>query len=155
MTARKSSAGSAKPKVVRRVYKPGAYDLKVKRSSAGMGLFAGEAIPKGACVIEYTGRVLNGTEWEGVNSKYLFEVNSKRTIDGSPRWNTARYINHSCRPNCEPEISKGRVFIFAKRNIKPGEELAYNYGATYFNDFIKPYGCRCVKCKPPGARAAK
>jgi uncharacterized protein len=141
MTARKTPR-----KAPRRVYKPGGFALKVRRSSAGMGLFAEEAIPKGACVIEYVGRMLEGEDWQGVNSKYLFEVNSRKTIDGSPRWNTARYINHSCRPNCEPEIYKNRVFIFAKRNIKAGEELAYNYGATYFDDFIKPFGCRCVKC---------
>jgi hypothetical protein len=155
MTARKNAAGKAKRAAPRRSYKPGAFDLKVRRSSAGMGLFVGATpIPKGACVIEYTGKVLEGEDWQGVNSKYLFEVSSRKTIDGSPRWNTARYINHSCRPNCEPEIYKGRVFIFAKRAIKPGEELAYNYGPTYFNDFIKPYGCRCAKCSPT-ARSAK
>jgi SET domain-containing protein len=145
---------TAKPatKAKRRSYTPGEFAVKVKRSAAGMGLFAEEAIPKGACVIEYVGRVLEGEQWQDVNSKYLFEVNSRKTIDGSPRWNVARYINHSCRPNCEPEIYKGRVFIFAKRAIKPGEELAYNYGSTYFDDFIKPYGCRCPKCAPATAR---
>ncbi len=138
----------------RRSFTPGGYDLKVKRAAAGMGLFANEAIPKGACIIEYTGRTLSKDEEYTATSRYLFEVSSRKTIDGSPRWNTARYINHSCRPNCEPEIHRGRVFIFAKRAIKPGEELAYNYGPAYFKDFIEPHGCRCVKCAAKRAATA-
>ncbi len=105
---------------VRRRYKPGEFDLAVKRSSAGLGLFAASPIPKGACVIEYTGRQISREEVYSSNSRYLFEINSRKTIDGAPRWNTARYINHSCRPNCEIEIAKGRVWIFARRNIKVG-----------------------------------
>jgi hypothetical protein len=144
----KTAAGAKARTRPRRRYEPGGYDLKVKRSTAGMGLFANEAIPKGACVIEYTGRPLEKGEEYTIRSKYLFAISARKTIDGSPRWNIARYINHSCRPNCEPEIYKGRVFIFAKRAIKPGEELAYDYGPEYFNDFIKPHGCRCPKCAP-------
>ena len=56
--------------------------------------------------------------------------------------------SHSCRPNCEVEIRKGRVWVMARRNIKPGEELAYNYGKNYVESFIKPIGCRCAKCRP-------
>ena len=138
---------------VRRKYVPGDFDLQVKRSSAGFGLFTNEPIPKGACIIEYTGRTLEPGEEFTARSKYLFEVSAKKTIDGSPRWNIARYINHSCRPNSEPEIHKGRVFIFAKRNIKAGEELAYNYGKDYFDNFIKPHGCRCAKCAEARAKA--
>jgi hypothetical protein len=139
----------------RRRYQPGGFDLAVKRSSAGFGLFAQQDIPKGACVIEYTGRELKPGEEFTARSKYLFEISAKKTIDGSPRWNTARYINHSCRPNCEPEIHKGRVFIFAKRKIKAGEELAYNYGKDYFDNFIKPHGCRCLKCAAARDKAAQ
>ena len=83
-------------------------------------------------------------------SKYLFEVNARKTIDGAPRWNKARYINHSCRPNCEPNIYKGRVFIHARRRIKPGEELAYDYGKNYFDEYLKGL-CRCPKCQPAKA----
>ena len=60
--------------------------------------------------------------------------------------NKARYLNHSCRPNCETDIVKGKVYIYAKRNIKSGEELTYDYGKEYVDDFIKPYGCKCLKC---------
>lgn len=137
----------------RKSYVPGAFDLKVRRSSAGLGLFTQSPIPKGACVIEYVGNEVTEKQLETISSRYLFEISEKRTIDGSPRWNTARYINHSCRPNCEPEIHRGRVFIRARRAIKPGEELSYNYGPNYFRDFIEPYGCRCAKCVELRGRA--
>ena len=98
--------------------------------------------------MEYTGRVISKEEEYTTRSKYLFEVRKNMTIDGAARSNFARYINHSCRPNCEPEIERGRVFIEAIKNIKEGEELSYNYGKEYFNEHIKPKGCRCLKCRP-------
>lgn len=128
-------------------FEPGNFVLHVKRSTAGLGLFAGEPIPKGACIIEYKGRTISKEEEYTSNSLYLFEVNSRMTIDGKPRMNKAGYINHSCRPNAEPEIRNRRVFIMARRAIKEGEELTYDYGKSYWNDHIKPYGCRCVKCR--------
>jgi SET domain-containing protein len=124
---------------------PGDYKFLVKRSRAGLGLFAGEAIPKGKCLIEYFGRTVSKEEELTSKSKYLFEISKNKTIDGTQRDNTARYINHSCRPNCEVEISKGRVYVFSKRAIKEGEELNYDYGKEYFNEHIKPHGCRCAK----------
>jgi len=120
--------------------------LKVKKSNAGLGLFATREIPKGVCLIEYFGRVISKEEEFSSNSKYLFEINSKLTIDGTDRKNIARYINHSCRPNCEVEIHNKKVFVFSKRKINVGEELSYDYGKEYFNEHIKPIGCRCVKC---------
>lgn len=130
-------------------YTPGDFKFQVKRAApgAGLGLYAGEDIPKGACIIEYFGRDLAPGEEYTSRSKYLFEINSKRTIDGTLRANTARYINHSCRPNAEAEVIKGRVFIMAKRSIKAGEEIAYDYGKEYWNEHIKPLGCRCDKCQ--------
>lgn len=139
---------TATKKITRKKFVPGDFGLKVKRSTAGLGLFAGTAIPKGACVIEYVGRTLEPGEDLTSNSLYLFEITKTKTIDGTARTNTARYINHSCKPNCEIEYNKGRVFIFALRNIKPGEELNYDYEEEYFNEYIKPKGCRCRKCSP-------
>jgi len=136
----------------RRRYKPGEFELAVKRSSAGLGLFAASPIPKGACVIEYIGRQISREEMYTSNSRYLFEINSRKTIDGAPRWNKARYINHSCRPNCEIEIAKGRVWIFARRNIKMGEELGYDYGEAYVNEYLAGK-CLCAKCAPKKAAA--
>ncbi|OHA80800.1 MAG: hypothetical protein A2675_01630 [Candidatus Yonathbacteria bacterium RIFCSPHIGHO2_01_FULL_51_10] len=120
--------------------------LVVRRSKAGLGLFTKEPIKRGAFVIEYTGKVLTRAEADEKGGKYLFDVNSRRVVDGTERINRARYINHSCRPNCEAEIKGGRILISAKRAILAGEELFYNYGKEYFNEFIKPYGCRCEKC---------
>ncbi len=122
-------------------YEPGGYDLRVKRSAAGLGLFAGEDIPKGVCVIEYVGKDISEEEAYTSKSKYLFEITKKRTIDGKPKWNKAGYINHSCRPNCEAEIHKGRVFILSIKNIKAGDELSYDYGKEYCLDHCMP--CRC------------
>ena len=129
-------------------YVPGGFILKVKRSSAGLGLFAGEAIPKEKCLIEYVGRVISKEEEMKSKSQYLFEISKNKTIDGAARTNTARYINHSHRPNCEVEIYKGRVFIFSKRNIKEGEELSYDYGKEFVDEHIVPKGCKCVRCAP-------
>jgi SET domain-containing protein len=131
----------------RRKYEPGGHVLHVRKSSAGKGLFAGEAIAKGTCIIEYVGRVLTAEEEYASRSKYLFEVTARKTIDGRPKWNKAGYINHSCRGNAEPVVHKGRVFIMARRNIKPGEEIAYDYGRSYFDSHIRPNGCRCSHCK--------
>jgi len=122
-------------------FTPGGYDLRVKRSSAGLGLFAGEAIPKGKCVIEYVGRIISKEEEYSSKSKYLFEVNKNKTIDGKPSVNKAGYINHSCKPNCEPEIRGGRIFIFSTKPITKGEELSYDYGKDYCVDHCIP--CRC------------
>lgn len=133
-----------------------AFKVSVRRSYAGLGLFAEEAIPKGATIIEYVGKPLTPEQEARSRSRYLFEVNKRLTIDGQGRDNTARYINHSCRPNCEPVTPRGRVLIKAKRNIKPGEELAYDYGKAYFDQMLKGL-CRCPKCaekaaKPEAAR---
>lgn len=133
-------------------YEPGDYDLRVSRSQTGLGLFTDSAIPKGKCVIEYWGKTLTREEELTSRSKYLFAINARRTIDGTDRSNIARYINHSCRPNCEPMIKGGRVFIFSKRAIKPGEELNYHYGQEYFDGHLKKLGCRCAKCQEARAR---
>lgn len=118
----------------------------VKRSKAGLGLFAVKAIPKGTKIIEYFGPRIPNEDVEKSNGKYFFGVNSKWSIDGSVRNNIARYINHSCRPNAEAIITKGRIWIWSRRNIKPGEEIAYDYGKEYFEGIIQDLGCKCDKC---------
>jgi uncharacterized protein len=120
--------------------------LDVKKSSAGLGLFAGEIINKGTKIIEYIGEKITADEANKRGGKYLFEINSRWTIDGTSRKNTARYINHACDPNCEARIISGKIFIFAKKNIAPGEELTYDYGEEYVDEHIKPFGCRCASC---------
>jgi SET domain-containing protein len=152
MTTKKSTT----PKPAKKgKYEPGDFALKVKRSTAGLGLYAGQDIPKGVCVIEYVGREISKEEETTSRSQYLFEVTRNKTIDGSIRSNTARYINYSHRPNCEPEIHKARVYIFSKRAIKEGEELSYDYGKDFYEEHIKPKGCKCVRCAPELHKAAK
>ncbi|MDQ5969131.1 MAG: uncharacterized protein QG579_288 [Patescibacteria group bacterium] len=128
-------------------YTVGNFALRVGKSGTGKGLFAVDTIPKGSCIIEYTGTPVEEKDHYTNNSKYLFWVDKNVMINGNVPSNKARYINHSCRPNCEADGPKGHIFIFSKRNIKPGEELTYNYGKEYFNVHIKPKGCRCVKCE--------
>jgi SET domain-containing protein len=119
--------------------------LQVKKSSAGLGLFTLVDLPKGQFVIEYVGNILTEEQAQKRGGKYLFEISNRRTIDGTPRWNTARYINHSCKPNCEPWNMYGRIKIKTIKAIKAGEELTYNYGSHYFNDMLKG-NCLCAPC---------
>jgi SET domain-containing protein len=127
--------------------RPAAPDgVAVRRSRAGLGLFATRPYKRGEVVVEYVGRVVSKEEEYTSRSKYLFEVHRRKTIDGKPRWNIAGYINHSCRPNCEPVLRKGRIFIQARRPIRPGDEFTYDYGEEYFIEHIKPRGCRCHHC---------
>ena len=122
--------------------------VSVKRSSAGLGLFAQEAIQKNQLVIEYTGERISEDEANRRGGRYLFEVTPTLTIDGKGRNNTARYINHSCVPNCEAEHDEDedRIFIRACKKIAVGEEITYDYGKEYLKQIIGPEGCRCTKC---------
>jgi hypothetical protein len=121
--------------------------VKVKRGLAGLGLFAGEDIKKGEMIIEYIGTILDKAGVDKIKTnQYLFEINRNKTIDGSVRWNIARYCNHACEEaaNAESEIKKGRVFIQAIKLIKSGDEIVYDYGEEFFKEYIAPHGCRCV-----------
>ena len=120
---------------------------KIERTRTGLGLVAVDQIPKGTRIIEYFGPFLPNDEVERRRGKYFFGVNSKWSVDGSPRNNIARYINHSCRPNSQARISKGnRIWIWASKDIQPGEEITYDYGDEYFEGVIKLIGCRCDAC---------
>ena len=129
--------------------------FRVGRSKSGLGLFATKPIKKGAFIIKYWGRRLPNKVADELETKYLFELNSRFTIDGSSRRNVARYINHSCRPNAETDVVKGEVIITAYKNIPTGDEITYDYGKDYFNTFIKPHGCRCARCTDPEGIAAR
>ncbi|MBX9851629.1 MAG: SET domain-containing protein [Cytophagaceae bacterium] len=131
---------------MRRRFLPGTFDLIVKRSQTGRGLFAGEKISRGSCIIEYIGKPATKKQIKENTGKYLFWTGRGTMIDGNIVSNKARFINHSCAPNCEIDIKKRRVYIFAKLSIKEGEELTYNYGTEYFEEQIEPHGCKCFKC---------
>ena len=119
---------------------------RVGRSKTGLGLFATRLIRRGTFIVRYTGRKLPNKIADELDTKYLFEINNRWTIDGSSRKNVARYINHSCKPNAETDVKKHKVLISAIRTIYPDDEITYNYGRDYFNAFIKDKGCRCAAC---------
>ena len=130
----------------------------IGRSFTGFGLFATRPIKKKSRIAEYKGPILGHKEAlraEARGNRYLFEVSKHRTIDGTPRSNIARYANHSCNPNAEPVIWRGRVFIKALRDIKPGEEIAYDYGTDYLKNVIGRSNCRCPRCRRRRARRAR
>ncbi|MGB8398121.1 SET domain-containing protein [Bradyrhizobium sp.] len=124
---------------------------RVGRSRTGLGLFATKPIKKGTKIVRYFGPLLDSKKKkdDAIENKYLFELNSRWTIDGSVRANVARYINHACKPNAESDVKprKRKVFIRAIKNIEPGEEINYDYGTDYFKAYLKPIGCKCAACE--------
>lgn len=121
--------------------------LIVKRGIHGLGLFAGEEIKRSDFVIAYVGEKLTTKEANRRGGRYLFVLNRKHTLDGKARSNRARYINHSCKPNCyvERDPHKETLEIFARRRIMPGEELSYDYGKEYMDEIIG--GVKNCKCE--------
>ena len=128
--------------------------FRTGRSATGLGLFATKPIKRGAYIATYRGPRISDKEAdrrEARGASYLFEVNSRWIIDGSPRWNLARYINHSCRPNAKPIERNGRLVFIALRRIEPGQEITSNYGRDYFDYILRNGGCRCSKCRNKAA----
>jgi SET domain-containing protein len=127
----------------------------VRRSPiAGKGAFARRPIPKGTRIIEYVGERISHAE---ADRRYpedgehphvlLFIVDRRTVIDAGVGGNAARFINHSCDPNCEAVIEDGRVFIEAIRDIAAGEELTYDYHLTRDDaegpEIERLYPCHC------------
>ena len=75
------------------------------------------------------------------NNAYIFTLNDEQNLDGNFAWNPARFLNHSCAPNCEAELEDGHIWIIAQRDIQPGEEITFNYG--YNLEDYREYPCRC------------
>jgi SET domain-containing protein len=132
--------------------------LRIGRSFTGLGLFATRPIRKRARIVEYKGRLIGTKEanrLEARGNRYLYEINSRWTVDGTPRSNIARYANHSCNPNAESYNVKLRVFLRALRNIKPGEEIVYDYGTDYLKNVIGRSNCKCSRCRRRRAKKAR
>jgi uncharacterized protein len=123
---------------------------RIGRSATGLGLFATTPIEAGAFIVEYSGPRIPTREAHArektAGARYMFEINSRWTVDGAVRSNIGRYANHSCRPNAESALRRGKVILRAIKAIEPGEEITYDYGEEYFELFIRPNGCRCAKC---------
>ena len=131
------------------------YPFRIGRSRTGLGVFATEPIKKGKFIVEYKGPLLTNEQCDKIpDNKYLFEVNARWTINGATRSNLARYINHSCRGgNTDTYILRThQIKIRAVKNIKPGDELTYNYGKDHFDAYIKPLGCKCDSCRRKRAK---
>ncbi len=131
---------------------------QVKKSKVhGNGVFATRNITKGKKIIQYIGEKISKKEGDKrseerikkyLNSKttgsvYIFELNKRYDIDGFVSRNKARFINHSCAPNCEVDIINGKIWISSIKNIKKGEELSYDYGYAFDPDDYKDHLCKC------------
>ncbi len=131
---------------------------RVKKSKVhGHGVFATENIKQNQRIIEYIGEKVTRSEGDRRSEKminkylhsktkgsvYIFELNQRYDIDGSPEYNKARYINHSCEPNCEVDIVRGKIWISSIKKINKGEELSYDYGYEFDKDDYKDHICKC------------
>jgi SET domain-containing protein len=129
--------------------------IKMKESKIhGRGVFAARGIPAGKRIVEYKGERIT---WKQADQRYpddpdapshtfLFSVGELVT-DANRKGNVARWINHSCDPNCEAVEDDERIFIEAIRDIMPGEELSYEYNIIFDERHTKAlkqrYTCRC------------
>ncbi len=136
--------------------------IQVRRSGVhGKGVFALVPIPKGERLIEYTGEIIT---WKQAlkrhphdpndpNHTFFFHLDDKHVIDALHGGNASRWINHSCKPNCEADQEGDRVFIKSIKNIEPGDELFYDYGLVIDGKLTKKlkrqYACLCgaKKCR--------
>lgn len=160
---KKSVRKTPRPAAKKRAVSPANSPLVEARNSTihGRGVYAILPIKKGARIIEYLGeRISHGEADARYEQKgdddghtFLFIASNRTVIDAGVDGNDARFINHSCNPNCETVIENSRVFIDAIRNIKPGEELGYDYQLTWESTDdpaeLALYACRCgaKKCR--------
>jgi hypothetical protein len=118
------------------------------------GIFAKLDIPFDVPILEYTGEKITKAESQrrgqalmeraaksGGAAVYIFSLNQKYDLDGGGPGNVARLMNHSCDPNCEAFIIRGKIWLFSKKAIKAGEELSFNYGFEI--DTWEDHPCRC------------
>lgn len=116
------------------------------------GLYAVRDIPEDTAIIQYVGPKITQkqadkrVEENGEDLIYFFELNSRYVIDGDVDYNLAKYVNHSCDPNCYNDIKKGEIWIYALRDIKKGEELSYDYGFERHDWHNRPCYCGSDKC---------
>ncbi len=108
------------------------------------GLFAASAMPQGTRIVEYRGEKISKRESArrlANNNAYIFRLNYQYDIDGATQANPARYINHSCDPNCAVEHTSETIWIVALRDIQAGEELSFDYG--YDAREYEKFPCHC------------
>jgi len=116
---------------------------------AGRGLFTAKAIKQGRRIIQYTGEKITKAESDkrlADGNVYIFALNERYDIDGKAFRHKARYINHSCDPNCHVEKTSRTIWIVASRDIRAGEELTYNYGYELDDTPVHPCTCGAATC---------
>jgi SET domain-containing protein len=116
---------------------------------SGQGLFAAQEIKQGTKIIRYIGEKITHEESErrlAAGNVNIFGLDERYAIDGSTLKNTARYINHSCEPNCHTEQFGNTIWIVAIRDIAAGEELTYNYGYEMNDEPAEPCNCGAKHC---------
>jgi SET domain-containing protein len=135
---------------------PASSSIIVRNSKVhGRGVFATRKIPEGSFIIEYMGERISEREANRRKAAdpdnpfhtFFFSLENGKMIDGDAGGNEARWINHSCEPNCEAREEKGRIYIHALRDIKRGEELNYDYGLIleerHTPAIKRAYACLC------------
>ncbi len=132
---------------------------RVGRAQTGLGLFAAQDIPERKLIIEYIGKRIPTRLAQEIDrrraNKYLFEIDSRWTIDGASRLNLARYVNHSCDPNAEAESNHGRLMYRAIKPIAEGCEITLDYGEEHMELYFGAAGCLCPPCADMAKKAAK
>ena len=115
----------------------------------GFGAFATAPICAGKLMLEYVGEKITKAEsvrrCEAGNT-FIFELDDEWDIDGGVGWNPARFLNHSCAPNCDAENIEGQIWIVARREIASGEELTFNYGYDWEDHREHPCRCGAPEC---------
>ncbi|PZO14261.1 MAG: SET domain-containing protein-lysine N-methyltransferase [Burkholderiales bacterium] len=152
---KKSTAPAEKPAPA---VKPASAGRRIQTRKSGVhgrGVYAVVDLAEGETLIEYVGEVITWDEAlrrhphdpTDPNHTFYFHIDEEHVIDAKHGGNSARWINHSCAPNCEADVDEGRVFIRALRNIAAGEELFYDYGLVidepYTPKLKAEYPCWC------------
>ena len=127
---------------------------KIKKSKIDKkGLYASQNIEKGTKIIEYKGKIISvkksevDPKFDNRKAIYLFNINNRYDLDGDFKFNIARLINHSCNPNCEVFGEGLKIWVYAMKDIKKGEELSYDYGFSFDENFREfPCNCRSKNC---------
>lgn len=121
--------------------------FQIKKTATGLGLFAKKVLKKGDFIVEYTGKKITQEEgYKMKNGRYLMHYDDNFIIDGKGYENIGRYINHSCKANSTTYMVNKKIKFYAKRSIQVGEEITFDYGKEYFDEYIKPLGCKCNSC---------
>jgi hypothetical protein len=141
---------------------PSGRRIQTRRSGVhGKGVYAVVDLAKGETLIEYVGEVISWDEAlrrhphdpTDPNHTFYFHIDEDHVIDANVGGNSSRWINHSCKPNCEADVEDGRVFIRARKHIAAGQELFYDYGLVidepHTPKLLKQYPCWCgaKKCR--------